>query len=525
MKDPFSPKRLGLRLKPLQVAGFQEPLDLVEGKLTIGRAEGNDVVLRAETFPSVSSTHLRIQQGEQGRLVVRDLGSKNGTLVNGERIEERQLAVGDVVQLGAIGPRFVVVSSEPLSETMFVDPKQLRVSEGEVEQMVRSRARRQGLRFAVLGLVAALGLAWWARELFDEGRQEVELKNQELAAKLQEAERLRADEMARVEAEHDAYVEALRAQMEEGEAEAEELRGRLATLEETGASADEISRLEGMLETTRGDLEAARASLTLVDPVNLEAARLSGVSHVRAAVVLIEAELTLTQGDRTLYLDASLGPNWDDAGEPWTQESTGTGFVVSQEGYVMTNAHVVEPSEDSHLVISARESGLTPKVQLYAVFDGDMTRHPLEVVEVATGVDLALGRIQPFEDMPHLPEFSIDVPPPPVGSDVYLMGFPLGNFAIQEGRRVHASTFRGILSRIVDDNLQVDAGVHPGNSGGPITDPSGRVIGVVFSVQATPDQTAVYTIGYGIPIERARQLWPPEADAGSGDEPATPDDE
>jgi len=522
MKDPFVPKRADLRLKPLQVAGFQEPLDLVDGKLTVGRAEECDVVLRAETFPSVSSTHLRIQRNDEGRLVVRDLGSKNGTLVNGERVDERVLAVGDVVQLGAIGPRFVVVSSEPLSETMFVDPKRLRVSGGEVEELVRTRSRRQGLRIAVLGLIAVATLVWWAGELFDEGRQEVELQNQELAKKLQDGERLRAEEMARVEAEHGAYVESLREQMAEGEAEAANLRERLATLEETGASTDEIARLEGMLETTRGELEAARASLTLVDPVNLEAARLSGVSYVRAAVVLIEAELTLVKDDRTLHLDVSLGPNWEDAGEPWTQESTGTGFVVSPEGYVMTNAHVVEPSEDSHLVRSARESGLTPEIQLYAVFDGDTTRHPLEIHEVARGVDLALARIQPFEGMPHLPEFSTEVPPPPVGSDVYLVGFPLGNFAIQEGRRVHASTFRGILSRVVDGNLQVDAGVHPGNSGGPITDPHGRVIGVVFSVQATPDQTAVYTIGYGIPIERADQLWPP---AGDLDEAVAPSDE
>jgi len=81
---------------------------------------------------------------------------------------------------------------------------------------------------------------------------------------------------------------------------------------------------------------------------------------------------------------------------------------------------------------------------------------------------------------------------------------------------VIASTFRGIVSRVVDGNLQVGAGVHPGNSGGPITDPTGRVIGVVFSEQATPDQAAVYFIGYGIPIERSEQLWPPPEDGDEG---------
>jgi S1-C subfamily serine protease len=99
-----------------------------------------------------------------------------------------------------------------------------------------------------------------------------------------------------------------------------------------------------------------------------------------------------------------------------------------------------------------------------------------------------------------------------------LLGFPLGNFALQEGRTVIASTFRGILSRIVDGSLQVDAGVHPGNSGGPITDPLGRVIGIVSSVQATPEQTAVYTIGYGIPIAEASSIWPPTDPQAAEDE-------
>jgi len=103
------------------------------------------------------------------------------------------------------------------------------------------------------------------------------------------------------------------------------------------------------------------------------------------------------------------------------------------------------------------------------------------------------------------------VPLPDPGSDIFLLGFPLGFLAVQDGETVISSIFRGILSRKVGDQIQVDAGVHPGNSGGPITDTAGRVVGIVVSVQALPDQTAVYTIGYGIPIHLAAELWPPAA--------------
>lgn len=194
----------------------------------------------------------------------------------------------------------------------------------------------------------------------------------------------------------------------------------------------------------------------------------------------------------------------------FTIDSTGSGFCVSPDGWILTNAHVVAAPDDHPLLDQLRDLPISIRQTFYAVFSGTDQRHPLRIERVAEpGTDLALTHIAPFDGMPYLdglhPERAIPTP----GSDVFLFGFPLGNFALQEGQRVIASTFRGILSRQVDGVLQVDAGVHPGNSGGPITDSSGQVIGVVFSVQALPDQTAVFTIGYGVPIGDAEQLWPP----------------
>jgi S1-C subfamily serine protease len=521
MKDPFA-KRRGLRLKPLQVSGFERPIDLVDGKLTVGRAPDNDLELPAEDFPSVSTHHLRLELVE-GDLWLDDLGSRNGTLVNGHRIERRQLALGDVIQLGAIGPRFVVVSNSPLSETMFVDPRKMGINEDEVHDLVHARARRQSLRIAGLGLVAVAALVWWGLDLAERGRLNREASDAELADALELIEDLRAETREReargvsLETQRQVHIAALEATVAGREEEASDLRRRLTLLEGIGASTEEIEHLQAELDRTRADLKVAHAEFSKFDPVNLEALRLSEVSRVRETVVLIEARMTLINGEgQVLHLDAKVGPNWEDKGEPWALDSSGTGFCISPEGYVLTNAHVISPPEDHALVINARRNDYETRMQLAAVFSDSDERHPLEVVRRAKGVDLALARLEPFEGLPYIENFTADVPSPPSGSVVYLMGFPLGNFAIQEGRRVIASTFRGILSRVVDGNLQVDAGVHPGNSGGPITDPSGRVIGIVFSVQSTPEHTAVYTIGYGIPIDRAAQLWPRPQDGDEG---------
>src|SRR5687767_6165628 len=99
------PNRFSLRFESGERRG--ETVDVPPGGLTLGRRPGNSVqILDA----SVSGRHAEVVVDGEG-LVLRDLGSTNGTRVAGERISERRLAGGDEVLLGNV--RMTVVDSAP----------------------------------------------------------------------------------------------------------------------------------------------------------------------------------------------------------------------------------------------------------------------------------------------------------------------------------------------------------------------------------------------------------------------------
>jgi S1-C subfamily serine protease len=524
------------RLKPLAVDGWEGSIEPNSGRLTLGRSEDNDVVLDGEIYPSVSGHHSLIEFVD-GELWVEDLGSRNGTLVDGETTTRTKIHLGTQIQLGSIGPRFAVVSSEPLSQTMFVDPKALRatmgkVSEKQVHELVQRRALKTYVRVTILSAAFVAALFWWTRDAMRTNKGEITASLEEantaqrerdvqvhdelrlargVIEQLQELNAIHEKERIERERERAGLTQALKERVQERENAAEALGERLVALEGSDEQGEEIRRLSRLITETQADLREARTQLTAFNPVNLEQARLAGVSHVRRTVVLLEVEVALVNSEtmELLYLSRDREPNFDGRGIPVIMESSGSGFCVAEGGWILTNAHVANPHKGDLLSL-ASELPITTQTSIYAVFSGTQERHHAQLVKVADDdIDLALVRIEPFLGMPHLSDFNLESAAPEPGGDLYLLGFPLGNFALQEGRTVIASTFRGILSRIVDGSLQVDAGVHPGNSGGPITDPLGRVIGIVSSVQATPEQTAVYTIGYGIPIADAASIWPP----------------
>nr|WP_301924857.1 trypsin-like peptidase domain-containing protein [Corynebacterium glaucum] len=145
----------------------------------------------------------------------------------------------------------------------------------------------------------------------------------------------------------------------------------------------------------------------------------------------------------------------------------GSGSIVSSDGYVLTNHHVIESAADNHGEIT--------------VTLNDGSRHPATYVASDVNTDIGVIKIDGVESLPTL-EFgnSNDLR---VGQQVVAIGSPLGLSAtVTSGivsalnRPVRAGQGGGESSLM--DGIQTDAAINPGNSGGPLVDMQGRLVGM-----------------------------------------------
>jgi serine protease Do len=174
--------------------------------------------------------------------------------------------------------------------------------------------------------------------------------------------------------------------------------------------------------------------------------------------------------------------------------STGSGFVVSPDGLIVTNNHVVESAD-----------------KLVVVFE-DGTERDGKIVGRDPKTDLALVKVQADKPLPTVPLG--DSEHLRVGSWVMAIGNPFGldhtvtvGILSAKGR----SNFGGEqIAGPYDDFLQTDASINPGNSGGPLCDMKGRVVGINTAIAANGQG-----IGFAIPINMAKSLLPQLLEHGS----------
>jgi S1-C subfamily serine protease len=176
----------------------------------------------------------------------------------------------------------------------------------------------------------------------------------------------------------------------------------------------------------------------------------------------------------------------------------GSGFVVSPDGYLLTNAHVVTTAGE------ADPSEVSGAAEVYAEFrDGDTAR--ARIVGWDLFADVAVLKVDPrVHDLAPIPlgDSSRVV----VGEPVAAIGSPFGEessltvgVVSATGRSIPALTSR---FRVVDA-IQTDAPINRGNSGGPLFDARGRVIGI--NAQIRSESGNAEGVGFAVPINAARR--------------------
>jgi S1-C subfamily serine protease len=177
----------------------------------------------------------------------------------------------------------------------------------------------------------------------------------------------------------------------------------------------------------------------------------------------------------------------------------GSGFVVSEDGYILTNSHVIT---------SAGEGAPTERPEaaerVYVQYrDGE--RVPAEIVGWDVYDDVGLVKIDP-DDHPVSPVPLGDSAKVVVGEPIAVIGSPFGNeSSLSVG--VVAATERSIDSLTSGYNLvdaiQTDAPINRGNSGGPMFDARGEVIGI--NAQIRSESGNAEGVGFAVPINAARR--------------------
>lgn len=166
------------------------------------------------------------------------------------------------------------------------------------------------------------------------------------------------------------------------------------------------------------------------------------------------------------------------------QRSLGSGFIISDDGYIVTNFHVVDGADKV-------------KVTLSPDGDGEMS-YDAEVIGGDKETDLALLKIDADKALPFL-EFG-DSSAMEVGDWVLAIGNPFGLDHTATAGIISAKG-RNIRSGPFDSFLQTDASINPGNSGGPLFNMEGKVIGINTAIIAGGQG-----IGFAIPSNMAKEI-------------------
>ena len=423
--------------------------------IAVGRHPLSDFRFDATHDLDVSTKHGEIR-GIDGKYIVHDHDSTNGTFVNGERVPaggSRDLRDGDVIAFGAHGPTVAVRihgrHSTPIGEKATLletpafgapaQPSAAAPHRPTTERIaIAVREQTRGLKRAIIAIVVVLGgLAAGAV----------------IVARRQSAER--DAEIRRLTAEYDSTSKSFEA--------------RLEGMNDTALTNDLRRRNDSLMTAVRdahGEQQATVAQQALARSHAL----------LRSAAQMDLPSVRDANDPAVVFIYTEIGD----------QAYEASGFDVAKSGLVITNRHVVSDS-------SGRATRIRVKFANTRVWHA---AHIARVAEDPTS-DLALLQIDDAGPFPTVPAVAPTVDTP-VGGSIATLGYPLGTGIAMEGTgddfTAKTSLTIGTVSKSTDEILQINAFATHGSSGSPVLDGHGHVIGVVSRGPAAADGQIVYAV-------------------------------
>ena len=428
---------------------------------TIGRHPEADLPFDPARDLDVSVRHAAVFRAGGG-WVVRDLGSTNGTWVNGEKVKgDRVLLPGDVIRLGREGPRIRFQPHDREAATL-PDPA-LQSSRGRQAPDASSRPRgtttriRAEVRRQTAGWKRVTAIVAVAALLVSGALGVVAIRQQRISSELRVRLLARTDSLLTNLAAASSSVAALRDQLTLAREETARLRAAIA---DRAAGAKDLARLAQRLEA---DLPGRTA---MVQAARFEHAAIDSAN--RDAVGVVVSELT---GGRHI---------------------AGSGFVVrarGDTGWILTARHLV------------MDSAGRAAAKLGFLFEGSRQNFRARLLGVADSADLALLVVRVPGGVPAVAGLGAA---PRAGDPVALLGFPVGLDPAGTWRTqgVRAVGLTGTVRRVGPDLIEVDGYGASGSSGGPVFDAQGLVVGMVFGGDPQSDGRVVYAV----PVGRIRRF-------------------
>lgn len=451
----------------------------------LGRHPLSDVRFDAERDLDVSSRHAAIvRKGDA--FVIQDLGSRNGTFVNGQRLSgDTPLQDGDVIGFGANGPavefhalaadgndvlattaaegmavrasspRQVVRASTPSAPA--APPRSSTAVRIAVEVARQTQQLRRTTKVLMGFLLLTAGAFGWLQ--WQAARRAGELVQLQIRADslMREARQLSTLFQSQLKGVRDALAES--------QAETARLRRELAG---SGGDASSVARLRSQLD------DAERRQRALVGAVGgVDYRAISHKNQDAVAIVLVE----FSENERF----------------------SGTAFAVDSNGTMVTNKHVLTGDDGTRV---PRRIGV--------IFSGSTQMFPGEMVGVSPEADVGVLRVRIKGGTPRVSALARSRQGIERGDPIAIIGYPLGfdlPMESQGQRAIAEPTLTvGTVSKALTAVVQVDGYGAPGSSGSPIFDREGKVIAVLYGGQGESQGKIIFAVPAYIVADYLRSL-------------------